>query len=256
MRDDDFSLEFPAPNADPRPLFDETASVAPPRPDPVLQGLLNTGSAACEELRIVVARLRALDAERRMRCVGVVSASPAEGKTTVAIGLAAALARETGRRVLLMEADLRRPAIERYLGLGHEAGVGDWLEAAMGRRVPVRRLVPQKFFLLPAGRHLGRRPELLDSERMQRLVEVARQCFDYVVVDCPPLGPVADALTLQELVDGFLCVVRARHAPLAVVQKSLARLSPARICGIVFNDHREVLPTPYRYAEKRYLARG
>ena len=256
MRDDDFNVEFPGPALDARPVFDETSAVAPARPDPVLQGVLHTGSSACEELRIVVARLRALDAERRMRCIGVVSASPAEGKTTIAIGLAAALARETGRRVLLMEGDLRRPAIERYFGLSAEAGVADWLEAATGRRVGVRRLVPQRFFLLPAGRHLARRPEMLDSDRMSRLVEAARQCFDYVIVDCPPLGPVADALTLQDMVDGFLCVVRARHAPMAMVQKSLGRLSPERICGLVFNDHREVLPTSYRYAEKRYLTRG
>jgi receptor protein-tyrosine kinase len=246
--DGDFNLEFSAPEVDARLLFDEAARVMPTRPEPVTSAMLQAGSAAWEELRIVATKMRTLD--QPLRCAGLVSASPGEGKTTLAVGLAAALAQEPGRRVLLVEGDLRRPAIERYLGLPAEPGVGDWLEGASGRRVPLRRLVPQGFLLLPAGRFVGRRPELLQSSRMSELFQAARRSFDYVVVDCPPLGPVADSLLLQDLVDGFLCVVRSRHTPLDLIQKGLARLSPDRIRGIIFNDHREVLRSPYRYAER------
>jgi Mrp family chromosome partitioning ATPase len=248
--DGDFNLEFTSPEADARPLFDEASRVLPAKPEPVTHAMLHVGSAAWEELRLVATKLRTLD--RPLRCVGLVSASPGEGKTTLAVGLAAALAQEPGRRVLLFEGDLRRPAIERYLGLSPEPGVGDWLEGTSGRRVPLRRLVPQGFFLLPAGRFVGRRPELLQSARMAALFHAARQCFDYVVVDCPPLGPVADSLLLQDLVDGFLCVVRSRHTPVDLIQKGLARLRADRVRGLIFNDHREVLTSPYRYAERRY----
>jgi Mrp family chromosome partitioning ATPase len=249
--DGDFNLEFASPpEVDARPLFDESSRVVPARPEPVMQAMLHPGSAAWEELRMVASKVRSL--EQPLRCLGLVSASPGEGKTTLAIGLAAALAQEPGRRVLLLEADLRRPAIERYLGLPADQGVGDWLEGTLGRRVPVRRLVPQGFFLLAGGRTVGRRPELLQGKRMPQLIAAARQYFDYVVVDCPPLGPVADSLMLQDLVDGFLCVVRSRHTPLDLIQKGLERLKTDRVRGIIFNDHREVLGGSYRYYERLY----
>jgi Mrp family chromosome partitioning ATPase len=253
--DSDFNLEFSsAPEADTRPVFDEAARVLPSRPEPVMNAMLHPGSAAWEELRMVASKMRSL--EPPLRCVGLVSASPGEGKTTLAVGLAGALAQEPGRRVLLMEADLRRPAIERYLGLSAEQGVGDWLEATLSRRVPVRRLVPQGIFLLAGGRAVNRRPELLQSKRMSQLLVTARQSFDYVVVDCPPLGPVADSLMLQDLLDGFLCVVRSRHTPLDLIQKGLGRLKADRIRGLIFNDHREVLTSTYRYRyyDRRYGA--
>jgi Mrp family chromosome partitioning ATPase len=247
----DFSVEFAAPaEADTRPVFDEASRVLPTRPEPVMAAVLHPGSSAWEELRMAAAKVRSFDPP--LRCLGLVSASPGEGKTTLAVGLATALAQEPGRRVLLLEADLRRPAIEGYLGLPAEQGVGDWLEETLGRRVPVRRLVPQGVFLLAGGRFGGRRPELLQSRRMPPLIAAARQCFDYVVVDCPPLGPVADSLMLQDLLDGFLCVVRARHTPLDLIQKGLERLKAAKVRGVIFNDHREMLAGSYKYYERRY----
>jgi Mrp family chromosome partitioning ATPase len=180
----------------------------------------------------------------------VVSALPEEGKTTLAVGLAVALAQEPGRRVLLVEADLRRPALEKYLGLHREFGVGDWLEGT-ARRVAVRRIMPQGFFLLPAGRFPSRRPELLQSDRMRALLDLARASFDAVILDCPPLVPVADSLLLQDLLDGFVFVVRARRAPLETVTTAMAQLKPDRVAAVVLNDQRQVMPRYYEYTRAR-----
>jgi len=246
QRGSDFNIEFALPEHQAGPVFEELMRVVAPCPDAVLRSTLLVGSESCEEFRILGARIRSLARERPLRCFGVVSAAPEEGKTTLAVGLAVALAQEPGRRVLLMEADLRKPAIERYLGLHREFGVGDWLEGT-ARRIAVRRIMPQGFFLLPAGRFPSPRPELLQSERMKTLLDLARVSFDMVIVDCPPLMPVADSLLLQELLDGFVFVVRARKSPLSAVTGALAQLKPERVAAVVLNDYRQSLPDYSRY---------
>lgn len=245
-RSSDFNIEFAPPEHEGGPVFEELMRVVAPCPDAVLRSTLAVGSEACEEFRILGARIRSLARERPLRCFGVVSAAPEEGKTTLAVGLAVALAQEPGRRVLLMEADLRKPAIEKYLGLHREFGVGDWLEGT-ARRIPVRRMMPQGFFLLPAGRFPSRRPELLQSERMRTLLDLARASFDAVILDCPPLMPVADSLLLQDLLDGFVFVVRARRIPLATITTALGHLKPDRVAAVVLNDYQQALPDYYGY---------
>ena len=96
------------------------------------------------------------------------------------------------------------------------------------------------------------RPELLGSARMSALLEAARRSFDYVIVDCPPVIPVADSVILQELVDGFLLVVRARHCPRETVVRAASRLKAGRIIGMIFNDQREILPRYSSYGYGRY----
>ena len=233
------------------PVFEETAEAVPQHLAAVPAAALTPGSLLAEEFRMLRAKVRAVGEQRPFHCSGLVSASGGEGKTTVALGLALALAQEPDRRVLVIEADIRKPSIDSYLGLSRVAGLGDWLEEAQGT-VTVRRLVPQGFFLLSAGRSSLQRPELLGSDRMARLLEAARRYFDFVVVDCPPLVPVADSVIMQDLLDGFLFVVRARHSPRETLQRALANIKPDRIHGVVFNDYRDLLPSYYNYGYRQY----
>ncbi len=195
---------------------------------------------------MLLARLRGLAEARPLKCLGVVSACPGEGKTTVALGLAVAMAQEPGRRVLLLEADLRKPSLEDYLGLPRQPGLGEWLDGSEGR-IRVRKLGPQGPSLLSAGTFRSARPELLRSDRMSSLLSAAGSEFDTIVVDCPPLAPVSDSVLLQDLLDGLILVVRARYAPMDAVRKAVADLRADRVLGIVFNDQRDVLPRGYRY---------
>ena len=206
---------------------------------PMQQAVLGSGHFLAEEFRFLAAKVAAL-AHDRCTTVGVVSAAPREGKTTVALGLAAALARASPRRVLLLEADLRRPVLEDVLGLPHSGGVAEWL-SGRGQGVPVRMVTPPGFALITGGRESMARPELLGSERMAALVAACRQAFGVVVVDCPPLSPVADAVAIQNLLDGFLLVVRGRYAARQDVARAVTRLDQNRIHGIVFNHHPEIL---------------
>jgi tyrosine-protein kinase len=230
------------------PLFaEEGTRVVPNPPEAATLAVLNRRTLAVEEIRHLIAKIQLLNEERPARCLGLVSATGGEGKTTLSIGIAAALADEPDRRVLLIEADLRKPAIEGYLGLPRAPGVSDWLKGASG--LTVRWVTPTGFALLSGGRLPLERPELLGSARMITLLESARQSFDFVIVDCPPVTPVADAVILQDHLDGFLFVVRARHGPRETVVRAASRLKAGRILGMVFNDQREILR---RYGYGRY----
>ena len=218
---------------------------------PVLQQVvMGGGHFLAEEFRFLAAKVSAL-ASSRFTTIGIVSAGPTEGKTTVALGLAAALARSEQNRVLLLEADLRQPAVERYLGLPRSSGVSEWL-SGRSSTVPVRVVSPPGFAVVAAGRERLSRPELLGSERMGALIGACQLSFGFIVVDCPPLSPVADAVAIQDLLDGFLLVVRARHTPREAIARAVSRLKDNRVQGIVFNDQPEILPSGYSSSYRRY----
>ncbi len=219
---------------------------------PLQQAILGSGHYLAEEFRFLASKAGSLGSDR-FTTIGIVSAGPEDGKTTVAIGLAAALARASTHRVLLLEADLRGPSIERYLGLPHTSGVAEWL---VGRtaNVPVRTVSPPGFAVISAGRERLPRPELLGSPRMASLIGACQLSYGFIVVDCPPLDPVADAVAIQDLLDGFLLVVRARKASREATERALGRLKENRVQGIVFNDQPTILPRRGYRRKTRYDA--
>lgn len=221
--------------------FAEPAPASADVGEPRFAALLAPSSPAFESFRVLRTKLHALDAERPARCLGLVSATAQEGTSAIAAGLAAALAQERGRRVLLVEARLRAPALERALGLAVEPGLGEWLEGSAARPLPLRLVEPWGFHLLAAGAPLSRATELLGSERLRRVLAAAQESFDFVLLDCPPLEAVADAAVIQGALDGFLLVVRARHASREAIRQALARLEPGAVRGVVFNDRTEIL---------------
>jgi len=208
--------------------------------DPLLASTLVPGSPLFERFRVLRAKVKTIGAERPFRCVAVMGAIEGEGTSTVALGLAVALAEER-RRVLIIETTLREPAMMKTLGLVPNGGLSNWLRSEGLRPVPVRRLEPWGLRVLPAGTPVVSPVDLLGSERMATLVEVARRSFDYVIVDCPPVMPNADALVLQDLVDGVLLVVRARHSYGDTILAAHAHLRSGVVQGIVFNDERAKL---------------
>jgi succinoglycan biosynthesis transport protein ExoP len=238
-----------------RPRFEEASrtSVPPEHLAVVPQSVTMADSESAEEFRILGAKIKALDEERPFRCVGIVSASPGEGKSTVALGLATALAREEDCRVLLVDGDLRKPALEGYLRLPRTTGLYEWLLGSEPA-VSLRRVEPQGFYLVAPGLTPQVRPELLGSTRMAAFLGHARESFDYVLVDCSPLVPVADSVIIQDLLDGFLFVVRARRSHKETIVKALSHLRPDRVRGVVFNDHREVIPGYKSYGYRAAVA--
>lgn len=231
--------------------FCDEGLVTPSNPVSILQSLNDPSSPVAEEMRLLSAKVHDIRRERGISCLALTSTGPGEGKSTISLGLAAALAREPGRRILLVEADLRRPSLASTLGLPPAPGLGEWLNGAF-EYVPVRLVQPGGFFLLVAGKVELERPELLGSQRMDNLLRAARGLFDFVVLDATPLLPVADAVLIQDMVDAFLMVVRSRQTARDAIRDALSRLRPDRVIGLVLNEHHEPRSSYMTQAYQRY----
>ena len=219
--------------ADNEPVLEESDVALPDLP-PVTSTFLFGGTYIGEGLRAAWTRLRVGGAKPRIRSIAVVSSNEGDGKTSVALGLAAAAA-NAGQKTVLIDADLRRRQADVLLGIEPLPGLAEWLEH--GQRVlPLRRLAPAGFYLLSAGK-APCRPELLSSPRMTRLLKVVEGSFDLAVLDCAPLLPVADSLALRDQVSGFILVVRARHSPREGVARVASLLGKRRILGTLMNAY-------------------
>jgi succinoglycan biosynthesis transport protein ExoP len=225
------------------PVFEET-DVVLSELSPTLAVFLFGGTNVGEGLRGVRTHLRLGEKEGAAHTLAITSCIAGDGKTSVAIGLAATYA-HAGQKVLLIDADLRRRDVCSMLGIEAAPGLAEWLEA---RRdvLPIRRITPGGFHLLAPG--LGQcRPALLGSPRLTQLLTAAESLFDLVILDCAPLLPVADTLQLRDRVGGFLLVVRARHSPREAVPRATALLGSSRVRGIVLNAYRSSLPSRRGY---------
>lgn len=205
--------------------------VAPARPD----DLEPAGREAFRYLRTSL-RFRSLD--QPVRSVLVTSAVGEEGKTTTAVNLSVALA-ESGSRVVLIDADLRKPAVHRWFGLLDDVGLSTVLAGESTFAEAVHYVEPN-LAVLPSGPPSPAANELLGRPAFDRLVgSVAQQC-DFVVVDAPPVLPVADALVAARAVDGVVVVARIGQVRRREVRTLLRRLRDARIpvVGFAANDSR------------------
>ena len=163
----------------------------------------------------------------------VTSAVPREGKTLTATNLALTLSGLYGRRVLLIDADLRRPSVHELLRLPNRIGLGALLRADLAP-LPLVDVSPQ-LSVLVAGPPDASPMAALASTRMKSVLEDAGTRFDWVIVDTPPVGLLPDANLIARWVDGVLLVIAARVTHYRAVQDALALLGPERVVGTVLN---------------------
>ena len=208
------------------------------RSDPQLVGkLLGTegfSGAALEQYRKLAATLHHAQNERGIRVIMTASALPGEGKSLTAINLALTLSESYRKRVLLVDADLRRPTVQRVFGLPPIGGLNEGLKLPDDRAMAVTR-ISEQLFVLPAGRPEADPMSGLTSNRMRRLITQAAGAFEWVIIDTPPVGLLPDASLLADFVDGVLLVVRAGKAPFALVKRTVEAISHDRILGVVMN---------------------
>lgn len=232
-----FSAEDGPAAGGPRPAPAGTAEKRE-SPDPHLVSLASPASFEAEQYRTLRARLEARQEGKALQVVAVTSSAVGDGKTTTAINLAGALAQSPDARVLLVDADLRRPSVDSQLGWGgrSEPGLADAiLDADRTLQSTVRRRPPLKLSVVTAGRRPPAPYEALKSARLGTLFEEMRRDFDYVVVDTPPLIPVPDCRLIARWVDGLLMVVAAHRTPRKLVEEGLNLLEPSRVIGLIFN---------------------
>lgn len=167
----------------------------------------------------------------------VTSAQPLEGKTTTAVNIAMALAYGSSR-VLLIDADMRRPGLHRPLRLTNERGLAQVLVGQMRIRDVIQRTVDPNLLAITAGRTPPNPSELLSSERMKTLIEnLAHGPFDWIIIDTPPVLAVTDAVILAPVVDGLTFVIGAEMTRRRLAERALDTIMQAhpRHCAVVLN---------------------
>ena len=208
--------------------------VCQPRPEEHVVAIGQNHSPGQEVFRVLCHRLQQVRQQRPLSAVLVTSAIPKEGKTVVAINLAAILAR-TSPRVLLVDADLRHPGIDRALGLRSLVGLADFLEDRIELAATCLRVDPMGFYYLPPGHPSSNPVELLQKPKLQELVSQKVAAFDWIVLDSPPLNLFADARHLATLADAVLLVAREGLTPREAAEQGLAALEGAFTAGVVLN---------------------
>jgi receptor protein-tyrosine kinase len=187
-----------------------------------------------EQFRRVAANLYHAQLAHGIKIVMMSSAAPGDGKTLSAINLASVLSDSYGRKVLLIDADLRRPSITRLARIGPMAGLSEGLRAPEDQKLPLVQLT-ENLTVLPAGRPDPDPMSGLTSERMRRILSEAATKYDWVILDAPPVAPVADAGVLASMADAVLLVIRAGVTPFKPVQRAVEALGRERIFGVILN---------------------
>lgn len=236
--------------SDERCLVDQAGEAVHPQLADALVSFLAPASAESEQYRSLRHALERLQRDSGHRVFAITSAGPGDGKTVTTLNLAGSLAQSPDNRVLVVCADLHRPAAAEYLGLSHarmpglaDAIAGETCELADA----VRRLDALNLSVLLSGRVQHRPYELLSSPRLGMLLAEARRAYDYVLIDTPPVVPLADAQLVGRWADGFIVVVGARKTPRKLLAEALGRLDASKVLGVVFNDDDRPLHSYYGY---------
>jgi capsular exopolysaccharide synthesis family protein len=194
-------------------------------------------SAIAEAFRSLRTSLRFTHQGDDTPIILITSASPNEGKTTTASNLACAYA-SAGKRVLLVDADLRNPSLHKTLGIHAQQGLANYLSgAASDARKLIQATDIPNLYLLTAGSLPDDPAELLSSPHMRSLLDSAKQDFDQIILDGPPVLGLADALILASQSSATLLAVRAEHTRMVILKNALNRLrrEQAPLAGIVLN---------------------
>jgi tyrosine-protein kinase Etk/Wzc len=194
-------------------------------------------SCGSEAYRMVRTNLLFQGALEAVHTLAVTSATPGEGKTTTAANLAVVYAQQ-GQRVLLIDADLRRPRLHMVFGGPRTPGLSTLLNSGHGTDAGIRPTSVKNLWLMPAGGEITNPAEMVGKPGMRAVLAKLRTHFDLVIVDCPPVLVAPDAALLGRIVDGVVLVVRAGQAPRDAVQQAHQQLARggARVLGAVLND--------------------
>jgi succinoglycan biosynthesis transport protein ExoP len=208
------------------------------RADPHLVTIETPKSPAAEAYRTLRTSVLVTAAQQGIKTLMVVSAVAGEGKTTTASNLAVVLA-QADKRVVLISADLRRPRLHDYFGLPpSDRGLSEVLSGSRRPWEALRSGKVENLWIMSSGKISEQPTELLQSEAMRELLTDQREVVDFILIDCPPVLAVADALVLVPMVDGVLYVADAQTTPRGAVLQARAQLDQvgAQIVGAVLND--------------------
>jgi len=188
-----------------------------------------------EQFRTLRSRLYQMREKMSLKKILVTSALPKEGKSFVAANLSQVLVKQHGRRVLLVDADLRVPSLHSVLGTASVPGLGDYLSGNTDEFGIMQRGPLENLFFIPGGRSALQPAELIGNGRFKMLMQRVEPLFDWIIVDSPPAVPVSDGSQLANFCDGVLMVVRSNSTPYDTAQKARQEFHGKTLVGVVLN---------------------
>lgn len=231
--------------------------ITPPH-DSRLVALTDKDSLGAEKFRFLAVRLRQARQTRPLKRVLVTSSIAEEGKSLTSANLAITLARKQNQKVLLIEGDLRRPALSEKLGLGRLPGLSQSLKVNSAPFKNIYHLKEAGMWFLPAGVSPDNALELMQSPMLPEFLDQISGSFDWIVIDSPPLLPLADTILWSRLADGVLLVVRQGKTAKRPLERALQTLDRSTLLGVVLNgssntDHQDYYA---RYAPVLAVEKG
>jgi len=212
---------------------------------------LEEESPASEQYKILREQLKRLRTEAGIRTIAITSPVKRDGKTTVAVNLAASIALEYEENVLLIDADLRAPSVHRYFKGDVSPGLTDYLSSnsAAGVKSLIRATHLSGLRIIPAGKPSRFASELLAKDRMRRMIDEIHTTLpgQTIIIDSPPVLATPDPLVLSRQVDGVIIVIRAGKTPRDYLAKALSSFSSDKVLGVVLNGADLGLGSKYYY---------
>jgi protein-tyrosine kinase len=210
-------------------------------------------SLAAEQYRSLRTRIRRVEANRPARTLVITSPSKGDGKSLTAANLALTMAQEFQQRVLLIDADLRRPSVHQLFALGDGPGLADVLMGAAEIDQALVSLTEHHLAVLPAGAPPAHPTELLGSATMRRVLDTLRTRYDRILIDTPPIAPLADVNVLSPLTDGVLMIVRAGVTSKPAIERALQGMDASKVLGLVLNESGNPAPGDETYGGYGYI---
>jgi capsular exopolysaccharide synthesis family protein len=188
-----------------------------------------------EEFRTLRSRLYQIREKLPLKRLMVTSALPKEGKSFVTGNLGQVLVRQHGRRALIIDADLRSPGLHRHLGAQQTPGLSEYLMGECDEFSVLQRGPMENLFFLPAGRLAASPSELLANGRLKLFLQRVEPLFDWIIMDTPPVIPVADSTSLANFCDGVLMVVRSNMTPSDLARRAREEFQDKLLLGVILN---------------------
>jgi capsular exopolysaccharide synthesis family protein len=218
-------------------------------PQSRLVALNDSESLAAEKFRFLAVRLQHLRRDRPLKKVLITSTIPQEGKSMVSANLACTLARRTQQRILLVEGDLRRPSLSQLFGFEKHPGICEWLQGERKLTESIYYLEGVGLCFLPAGSTPRNPLELLQSGGLSEIMNQLNERFDWIVIDSPPVMPLADTSLWMRLADGILLVVRQGTSDKRQLVRGLEALESKKMIGALLNGSKAPARSDYYYAK-------
>ncbi len=226
----------PAPAIVPNPVVAKLRTADPDAIHPLLVAALAPESPTAEQYRALRTRIAHTENGRQYRTLLVTSPGARDGKTVTALNLALTMAQEFHRRVLIVDADLRKGRLHRLLDVPSPPGLCEVLTGEATLEEALVSLPAYHLTVLPAGGPTSLPAEMLGSAEMRRTLDLLRTQYDRIVLDTPPVVALADVGVLAPMADGVLMVVRAGRTSRPSIDRALREVHPAPVLGLVLND--------------------